>query len=200
MLNVGVSPKFMCWNPNPQGDSIKRYRAFGRCLDHEGGAFMNETCSFKKETSQSSITPSTMWRCNKKSQESPLAWLCWYPDLGLPSFRTVKNEFLLLVSNPVCSIWLLLCSRQVVSDSMWPHELQHTRLLCPPLSPRVCTNSCPLSWWCYLTISSSATSFSFCLQSHVIFDCWYMKLWVNLNLYSGKEDMKLMHTYEGQMC
>ena len=34
-----------------------------------------------------------------------------------------------------------------------------------PLSPRVCSNSCPLSWWCYLTISSSAALFSFCLQS-----------------------------------
>ena len=33
------------------------------------------------------------------------------------------------------------------------------------LSPRVCSDSCPLSWWCYLTISSSATPFSFCLQS-----------------------------------
>ena len=46
-----------------------------------------------------------------------------------------------------------------------PCELQHTRLLCPPLSPRVCSNSCPLSQCCYLTISSSAALFSFCLQS-----------------------------------
>ena len=38
-------------------------------------------------------------------------------------------------------------------------------LLCPPLSPRICSNSCPLSWWYYLTISSSAFPFSFCLQS-----------------------------------
>ena len=38
---------------------------------------------------------------------------------------------------------------------MWPHGLQHTTLLCPPLSPRVCSNSCPLSQWCYLTISPS---------------------------------------------
>ena len=38
-------------------------------------------------------------------------------------------------------------------------------LLCPPLSPRVCSNSCPLSQWCYLTISSSVTPISFCLQS-----------------------------------
>ena len=52
-----------------------------------------------------------------------------------------------------------------MSDSLWPHGLQHISLLCPPLSPRVCSNSCSLSWWCYLTISSSATPFSFCLQS-----------------------------------
>ena len=36
---------------------------------------------------------------------------------------------------------------------------------CPPLSPRVCSNSYPLSWWCYLTISSSVVPFFFCLQS-----------------------------------
>ena len=39
------------------------------------------------------------------------------------------------------------------------------RLPRPPLSPGVCSNSCPLSWWCYLTNSSSATLFCFCLQS-----------------------------------
>ena len=37
-------------------------------------------------------------------------------------------------------------------DSLWPHGQQHTRLPCPSLSPRVCSNSCPLSWSCYLTI------------------------------------------------
>ena len=39
------------------------------------------------------------------------------------------------------------------------------RLFCPPLSPRVCSNLYPLSQWCYLTISSSATTFFFCFQS-----------------------------------
>ena len=43
--------------------------------------------------------------------------------------------------------------------------MSHARLLCVSLSPRVCLYSCPLSWWCYVTISSSATPFSFCLQS-----------------------------------
>jgi len=42
-------------------------------------------------------------------------------------------------------------------------DLKHTRLLCPPLNPRVCLNACPLSQWCYLNISSTATPFPFCL-------------------------------------
>ena len=50
-------------------------------------------------------------------------------------------------------------------NSLPPSELKHTRLLCPPLSPRVCSNSYPLSQWCYLFISSSTTPLSFCLQS-----------------------------------
>ena len=47
-----------------------------------------------------------------------------------------------------------------MADSLRPHRLQHTRLPCPSLSPRVCSNSCPMSWWCYPTISSSAAPFS----------------------------------------
>ena len=60
---------------------------------------------------------------------------------------------------------LLLFSRSIISNSFWPHGLQHASLLYPPLSPGVCSNSCPLSWWCHATISFSATLFSFCLQS-----------------------------------
>ena len=52
-----------------------------------------------------------------------------------------------------------------MSNFLHPHGLQHTRPLCPPLSPRVCSNSCSLNQCCYLTILSSATPFSFCLQS-----------------------------------
>ena len=48
--------------------------------------------------------------------------------------------------------------------TLWPHGQQHARLFCPSLSPRVCWNSCALSWWCNLTISCSAAPFSFCLQ------------------------------------
>ena len=48
---------------------------------------------------------------------------------------------------------------------LWAHELQHARLPCPLLSPRVCSNSCPSSRWCHPTISSSVIPFFSCLQS-----------------------------------
>ena len=50
-----------------------------------------------------------------------------------------------------------------MSNSLWPHWLPHARLLCPSLSPGVCSNSCSLSQWCHPTISSSLVPFS-CLQ------------------------------------
>ena len=54
---------------------------------------------------------------------------------------------------------------KVMFDALWPHRLQHARLPCPSLSSKVCSNSCPLSWWCHPTISSSVTLFSVCPQS-----------------------------------
>ena len=51
-----------------------------------------------------------------------------------------------------------------MTDSLWPHGLQHIRLSCPSPTPRACSNSCPLSWWCHLTMLSSEIPFS-CLQS-----------------------------------
>ena len=56
-------------------------------------------------------------------------------------------------------------SRSVVSDSLRTRGLQHARLPCPSLTPGACSSSCPLSWWCHPTISSSVSPFSSCLQS-----------------------------------
>ena len=60
---------------------------------------------------------------------------------------------------------LLLFSHSVMSDSLRPHGLQHTRLPCHSPSSRAHSNSCLLSWWCYPTISSSVVPFSSCLES-----------------------------------
>ena len=58
-----------------------------------------------------------------------------------------------------------LFSLPVMSNSSWPHGLQHTRLSCPSPSLGVCSNSCPWSQWCHPTISSSVIPFSSCPQS-----------------------------------
>ena len=75
-----------------------------------------------------------------------------------PSIPGPGNHIFLSVSR----IWLLLVqlSRSVVSDSLQPHGLQHARIPCPSPTPRVYSNSCPLSRWCHPTISSSVIPFS----------------------------------------
>ena len=80
--------------------------------------------------------------------------------------NAIQPSHLLLPHSPLPGFsWAhLLFSCSVTSNSFRPHGLEHSRLPCPSLSPRVRTNACPLSWWCYLTISSSAAPFSFCLQ------------------------------------
>ena len=52
-----------------------------------------------------------------------------------------------------------------MSYSLWPHGLQHAQPPCPLLSPRVCSNSCPMSQWCHPTILSSVAASSSCSQS-----------------------------------
>ena len=52
-----------------------------------------------------------------------------------------------------------------MSDSLWPHRLQHARLPCPSPTPGVCSNSCLSSQWCHPTLSFSVIPFSSCLQS-----------------------------------
>ena len=75
-------------------------------------------------------------------------------------------------------------SCSVMSDSLQPHGLQHARPPCPSPTPGVYSNSCPLSWWCHPTISSSVVPFFSCLQS-----C----------LASGSFQMRQLFTSGGQM-
>ena len=59
---------------------------------------------------------------------------------------------------------LIQFSHSVMSNSLWPHGLQHTRLPCPSPTPRAYSNSCLSSQWCHPIISSSVIPFSSCLQ------------------------------------
>ena len=67
----------------------------------------------------------------------------------------LRNLHSLLHSS--CSIQF---SRSVMSNSLWPRGLQHTRLPCPSPTPGACSNSCLSSWWCHATISSSVVHHS----------------------------------------
>ena len=81
-------------------------------------------------------------------------------------YWTNINWFLTLRSLRARIWWIsvqLSCS--VVSNSLWPHGLQHARLPCPSLTPSVYSNSCTPSRWCHQTISSSVVLFSSHLQS-----------------------------------
>ena len=63
--------------------------------------------------------------------------------------------------------WFLSTIVQSLScvQLLWHHGLQHTSLSCPSLCPGICSNSCPLRWWCHPAISSSVTPFSSCPYS-----------------------------------
>ena len=80
-----------------------------------------------------------------------------------PRCRLPWQLLALTCVHSVCLYSLLLVTEFCLT--LRAHELQDTRLPCPSLSPGVCSNPCPLSWWPYLTISFSATLFLFCLQS-----------------------------------
>ena len=81
--------------------------------------------------------------------------------------KNIKTQFLqedYIHYYTICRAHSWWCSISKSYPTLQAHGLKHSRLPCPSLCPRVCSNSCPLSQRCYLTISSSVTPFSFCLQ------------------------------------
>ena len=106
----------------------------------------------------------------------PLLLLLWI----FPTIRVFSKESVLLIRwpkywsfsfsfNPSNDYSVQFSSVQfslsVMSDSLWLHESQHARPLCPSPTLGVYPNSCSLSWWCHPTISSSVVPVSSCLQS-----------------------------------
>ena len=85
-----------------------------------------------------------------------------YPGPGQgPTIQKISREHKSFQYLHLLRSSLLLFISKIMSDSLWPHELQHTRLPYPSLYPWVCSNSCPLSLWCHPTISSSVALFSY---------------------------------------
>ena len=90
-----------------------------------------------------------MWLCKCQEDRNTLSEMLAFPGNYILNLFETKLQF----------------SHSVVSDSLRPHESQHARPPCPSPTPGVHSDSCPLSWWCHPTISSSVVPFSSCLQS-----------------------------------
>ena len=88
---------------------------------------------------------------------------------GIPHFKQKMWKIIIHISldNYIIIVYFssVQFNRSVMSDSLRPHGLQHARLPCPSPTPTACSNSCPSSWWCHTTISSSVFPLSSCLQS-----------------------------------
>ena len=109
----------------------------------------------------------------ERPREKPSLPTSWLWISSLQNFEKINFYYL---SHPICSILLqhpeqtntptsVQFSSSVVSNSLWPHGLQHTRSPCPSSTPGVYPDSCPLSRWCHPTISSFVVPFSSHLQS-----------------------------------
>jgi len=102
----------------------------------------------------------------------------------LPTVWSEGRGYVLLTADSpepqaVSDIGSVQFSHSVVSDSLWPHESQHTRPPCPSPTPRAYPNSCPSSRWCHPTISPSVVPFSSCLQSFPVSGSFPMNQYLN---------------------
>ena len=124
----------------------------------------------KKKNKNSKKKKNTKW---KSRYFPPPQFFHFLPisEKGIPSCSQFSRSpltihHLIWHSQSVTRFWLSVrFSHSVVSDSWWPHGLQHARLPCPSPTPRDCLNSYPWSHWCHPTISSSVIPLSSCLQS-----------------------------------
>ena len=116
------------------------------------------------------------WPSTSERIIHPHVWSCnlqCFP-VGQIQSSPINIKLVVLANECVFMIYILHLSRSfethrvvqfqfshsIVSDSLQPHGLQHARPPCQSPTPGVYSNSCPLSWWCYPTISSSVVPFS----------------------------------------
>ena len=102
----------------------------------------------------------TVWVGNKTLYYKLLKFWVWVHNINLAVLtETIKNL------NGACLIVVTVVQSFSRVQLFVTHGLQHTRLPCPSSSPRVCSNSHPLSQWCHPVISASVIPFPSCLQS-----------------------------------
>ena len=152
-----------------------------RCQDaHSLGEWLIFTLHYRWRTAGSrlGLAAQSHWAWGKRIQNSRLS-----RSRKIKSQKNKSNRQITIFPRYICKFlnceltelyvwkssrkWLSSAqfSYLVMSDSLRPHGLQHARPPCPSPTSRAYPNSCPLSWWCHPTISSSVVPFSSCLQS-----------------------------------
>ena len=138
-------------------------------ISYTTNKFSTITCFLTSSMCACLVTQSFLTLCNPMNCSPPgssvheilqariLQWVAIFFSRGSPW----PGDWI-QVSSIVSSVQF---SHSVMSDSLQPHGLQHSRLPCPSPTPGVYSNSCPLSQWCHPTILSSVIPFSSCPQS-----------------------------------
>ena len=122
----------------------------------------------------------------------------WVTELNWTEFLLKYSWFVMFQAYSKVIQLSVQFSRSVMSDSLWPHGLQHTRLPCPSPTPRAGSNSCLLRQWCHPPIPFSVVRFSCiqCFPDSVIYILFqiifhykllkyikYNSLWYNINYF-----------------
>ena len=175
LLQVGVCPPQMdkwerrgpfkkkggrnrCWGGSHKGQILRAYLPCAKdCVLYVSSQWIiSFTMACRDDLAQkfSRSQHSTLGRYARTPPGSE--WFAYLTKRG-SGFLKTENR------GPPSSWCCCLVSRSCLT--LQPHGLQHARLPCPSLSPRACSNSRPLSWWCYPAISFSVAPFSSCPQS-----------------------------------
>ena len=82
--------------------------------------------------------------------------ILWPYDPAVSLLGICPKELKTYVHTKICTqVFVVHCPVTKLCPTLWPHDLQHTRLSCPSPTSGTCSNSCPLSWWCHPIVSSS---------------------------------------------
>ena len=120
--------------------------------------------SVLKQISQKTILfPSTMHKSKLQRDKIVSKWFIPVPKQSSKSFKRIKRRY--RTQRGKSFNGSVQFSHSIMSSSLQPHGLQHSRFPCLSPTLRACSNSCPLSRWWHPTISSSVVPFSFLLQS-----------------------------------
>ena len=138
-----------------KGTSQKQWSIF------KGSNYGLGSCSSKLNHVTLPETLRKKWRDKSQTERKPLKSNIWRELIS-----RIKKEMSKLIMWKTASQYFssVQFSGSVMNDSCWPHESQHARPPCPSPTPGVYPNSCPSSWWCPPTMSSSVVPFSSCPQ------------------------------------